>query len=89
MPATGEAIRTPMDRPFRVRHARNLQAGIQEGRGVDSRLKTAGMTRGPTALIGSLTQHPHEKIDNLPEGEGTFWMPCRNREQKRSRERCG
>jgi hypothetical protein len=45
-----------MNQPFHVRHARSLQAGIQEGRGVDSRLRTAGMTRGLTSLIGSLAQ---------------------------------
>ena len=31
-----------MNQPFHVRHARSLQAGIQVGRGVDSRLKNCG-----------------------------------------------
>jgi hypothetical protein len=52
----------PVNRPSRVRHARNLQAGIQEGWGVDSRLKIAGMTKGPTSMIGTLDErcHHHE-----------------------------
>ena len=45
-----------MNQPFHVRHARSLQAGIQEGQGVDSRSRTAGMTKGPTWSIGSLGQ---------------------------------
>jgi len=47
----------PMNRPVAIRHARNPQAGIQEGWGVDSRLKIAGMT-----LIGSLGQLTSQQV---------------------------
>jgi len=53
-----------MNRPFRARHARNLQADFQEGWGVNPRhtlsrgqaLRIPGMTKGLTSLIGSLAQ---------------------------------
>jgi hypothetical protein len=51
----------PMDRLFPYRHARNLLAGIQEGRRVDSRLRIAGMTEDRTEGWGSLTQQTSQR----------------------------
>src|SRR5271169_4433757 len=45
-----------MNRLFQSRHARNLLAGIQAGRGVDSRQKIAGMTEYSVLFIGPTHQ---------------------------------
>jgi hypothetical protein len=68
-----------MNQPLQARHARGFQAGIQEGRGVDSRLRTAGMTKEPTSsdrFIGPIDRpaaaDPVLSMSGAP--FGSYWV---------------